>query len=145
LYSSEGGIVYYECHYPPCVRIEREPREFSICGRCQETRYCGTVCQQLDWPHHKRTCRSKSASRRQQAAAPYWTSNGSSSSPATASNDQARRPPLAMTDDDDDHVAAAAAPKKRPSINSYIFTQFRRFKSSRDSHPIQQHQPQSYA
>ncbi|KAI2802950.1 Zinc finger MYND domain-containing protein 19 [Blomia tropicalis] len=68
--SEADGIVYFECHYPPCVRIEREPREFSICGRCQETRYCGTMCQQLDWPHHKRHCRTKSSRR---TAAPYWS------------------------------------------------------------------------
>ncbi len=42
-YNSYGEIVeeeddslcYYECRYPPCTRIERELREFSICGRCQ--------------------------------------------------------------------------------------------------------------
>ena len=76
---AEGGIVYYECHYPPCVRIEREPREFSICGRCQETRYCGTVCQQLDWPHHKRSCRSRSHSRRTPYGPPPTASGDSGS------------------------------------------------------------------
>lgn len=42
-YNSNGEIVeeeddslcYYECRHPPCTRIERELREFSICGRCQ--------------------------------------------------------------------------------------------------------------
>ena len=42
-YNSYGEIVqeeddslcYYECRYPPCTKIERELREFSICGRCQ--------------------------------------------------------------------------------------------------------------
>ncbi|CAG2101993.1 unnamed protein product [Medioppia subpectinata] len=51
--------AYYECHYAPCARIEREPRQFSICGRCQETRYCGTQCQQRDWPYHKKYCRER--------------------------------------------------------------------------------------
>lgn len=48
-YNSYGEIVeeeddslcYYECRYPPCTRIERELREFSICGRCQVTLHYG--------------------------------------------------------------------------------------------------------
>jgi len=59
LIDDEEISSYYECHYAPCIRIEREPREFSICGRCQQTRYCGTTCQQRDWPIHKRYCREK--------------------------------------------------------------------------------------
>ncbi|BFZ20569.1 hypothetical protein BsWGS_23608 [Bradybaena similaris] len=58
----DESYFYYECHYPPCTRMEREIREFSICGRCQEVRYCGTACQERDWPSHKRFCRE---SRRQ--------------------------------------------------------------------------------
>jgi len=66
-YNSYGEIVeeeddslcYYECRYPPCTRIERELREFSICGRCQEARYCGLSCQQHDWPIHKKHCRER--------------------------------------------------------------------------------------
>jgi len=66
-YNSYGEIVqeeddslcYYECRHPPCTKIERELREFSICGRCQEARYCGTNCQQRDWPHHKKYCRER--------------------------------------------------------------------------------------
>jgi len=66
-YNSYGEIVeeeddslcYYECRYPPCTRIERELREFSICGRCQEARYCGLTCQQRDWPSHKKLCRER--------------------------------------------------------------------------------------
>ncbi|XP_065575903.1 zinc finger MYND domain-containing protein 19-like [Artemia franciscana] len=50
---------YYECRYPPCSLIEQEPREFSICGRCQEARYCGIECQQHDWPIHKKFCRER--------------------------------------------------------------------------------------
>ncbi|KAH7636463.1 zinc finger domain-containing protein 26 [Dermatophagoides farinae] len=46
--SSESSISYFECHYGPCVRIERCPREFSICGRCQETRYCVYTKQQRE-------------------------------------------------------------------------------------------------
>jgi hypothetical protein len=60
LVEDEDEITcYFECHYPPCIRMEREPREFSICGRCQEARYCGPSCQQRDWPVHKKFCREK--------------------------------------------------------------------------------------
>jgi len=66
-YDANGDLVedeeevtcYFECHYAPCIRMEREPREFSICGRCQEARYCGPSCQQRDWPVHKKFCREK--------------------------------------------------------------------------------------
>uniref|UniRef100_A0A0K2USJ1 Zinc finger MYND domaincontaining protein 19like [Saccoglossus kowalevskii] n=1 Tax=Lepeophtheirus salmonis TaxID=72036 RepID=A0A0K2USJ1_LEPSM len=66
-YNSNGEIVeedddsfsYYECRHPPCTRIEQELREFSICGRCQEARYCGINCQQRDWLVHKKFCREK--------------------------------------------------------------------------------------
>ncbi|XP_030062446.1 zinc finger MYND domain-containing protein 19 isoform X2 [Microcaecilia unicolor] len=34
-------------------------REFNICGRCQVARYCGSHCQQKDWPAHKKHCREK--------------------------------------------------------------------------------------
>lgn len=34
-------------------------REFNICGRCQVARYCGSQCQQKDWPAHKKHCREK--------------------------------------------------------------------------------------
>ena len=42
-YNANGEVIddeddtfcYYECHYPPCTNMERELREFSICGRCQ--------------------------------------------------------------------------------------------------------------
>ncbi|KAF2354867.1 HNH nuclease [Trinorchestia longiramus] len=50
---------YYECRNPPCTQIEQHLRQFSICGRCQEARYCGTFCQQRDWPVHKKTCQPK--------------------------------------------------------------------------------------
>ena len=44
-YNSNGEVIededdsfsYYECRNPPCTRIEKELREFSICGRCQVT------------------------------------------------------------------------------------------------------------
>ncbi|KAK3783090.1 hypothetical protein RRG08_054982 [Elysia crispata] len=51
--------TYYECHYLPCTNMEQEIREFSICGRCHEARYCGQACQERDWPTHKRFCREK--------------------------------------------------------------------------------------
>lgn len=59
LQEEEEPTCYFECHYPPCTNIEREPREFSICGRCQAARYCGPYCQQRDWPVHKKYCREK--------------------------------------------------------------------------------------
>jgi hypothetical protein len=31
----EDPFMHYECRYPPCTRLEKELREFSICGRCQ--------------------------------------------------------------------------------------------------------------
>ncbi|XP_045110167.1 zinc finger MYND domain-containing protein 19-like isoform X1 [Portunus trituberculatus] len=64
-FNANGEVVeeeedcYFECRYPPCTNIEKELREFSICGRCQEARYCGTFCQQKDWPVHKKLCREK--------------------------------------------------------------------------------------
>ena len=33
--EEDDSLCYYECRYPPCTKIERELREFSICGRCQ--------------------------------------------------------------------------------------------------------------
>lgn len=108
--DEDDTFCYYECHYPPCTMMERELREFSICGRCQvrskadlfqklltsrsvalasrnetsrsrclvlsrlfylifcsfflgglkqEARYCGTYCQQKDWPVHKKSCRER--------------------------------------------------------------------------------------
>lgn len=57
--EEEEPACYYECHYPPCTNLEQEPREFSICGRCQQARYCGSNCQQRDWPVHKKFCREK--------------------------------------------------------------------------------------
>ncbi|XP_025114243.1 zinc finger MYND domain-containing protein 19-like isoform X2 [Pomacea canaliculata] len=58
-HGSGDSCIYYECHYPPCTKMEKELREFSICGRCQQVRYCGTFCQERDWPMHKRFCREK--------------------------------------------------------------------------------------
>ena len=52
----EEDSIYFECHYPPCTNMEKHIREFSICGRCQQVRYCGTFCQQQDWPVHKTYC-----------------------------------------------------------------------------------------
>ncbi|XP_021361463.1 zinc finger MYND domain-containing protein 19-like [Mizuhopecten yessoensis] len=57
--SEDENSMYYECHYPPCTNMEKQIREFSICGRCQEVRYCGIYCQQKDWPTHKRFCRER--------------------------------------------------------------------------------------
>ncbi|MCL4138495.1 UNVERIFIED_CONTAM: hypothetical protein GTU68_043250, partial [Idotea baltica] len=57
--SNDEEDCYYECRYPPCTNIEQELRQFSICGRCQEARYCGTFCQQKDWAAHKKVCRER--------------------------------------------------------------------------------------
>ncbi|KAL7636461.1 UNVERIFIED_CONTAM: hypothetical protein RMT77_013236 [Armadillidium vulgare] len=56
---NEEEDCYYECRYPPCTSIEQELKQFSICGRCQEARYCGIVCQQKDWAAHKKICRER--------------------------------------------------------------------------------------
>jgi len=66
-YNHHGQLVeedddchtYYECRYAPCIMMEKGLREFSICGRCQQARYCGPLCQQKDWPFHKKVCREK--------------------------------------------------------------------------------------
>eukprot|EP01135_Chromosphaera_perkinsii_P000579 Nk52_evm1s127 gene=Nk52_evmTU1s127 len=70
LYNSNGEAMeedsdqmLYECHYPPCHNIESHSRQFNICGRCRLSRYCGTRCQQLDWSHHKTTCKKKESKR----------------------------------------------------------------------------------
>ncbi|XP_063084537.1 zinc finger MYND domain-containing protein 19 isoform X2 [Cavia porcellus] len=39
--------------------VPAQLREFNICGRCQVARYCGSQCQQKDWPAHKKHCRER--------------------------------------------------------------------------------------
>lgn len=39
--------------------VSPQLREFNICGRCQVARYCGSQCQQRDWPAHKKQCRER--------------------------------------------------------------------------------------
>jgi hypothetical protein len=31
----------------------------NLCSRCQQARYCGSVCQRRDWPQHKKVCTPK--------------------------------------------------------------------------------------
>ncbi|XP_023349160.1 zinc finger MYND domain-containing protein 19 [Eurytemora carolleeae] len=57
--EEDDSQCYYECRFGPCIAVEKDLREFSICGRCQEARYCGAACQQRDWSNHKRICREK--------------------------------------------------------------------------------------
>jgi len=63
-YTSEGELIsrdcpsfyFFECHYPPCTALETEAREFAMCGRCQQARYCGRDCQRDDWTIHRDAC-----------------------------------------------------------------------------------------
>ncbi|CAL8143702.1 unnamed protein product [Orchesella dallaii] len=63
-YTTEGELIsrdspsfyFFECHYAPCTAIESEPREFAMCGRCQQARYCGRECQRDDWQIHRDHC-----------------------------------------------------------------------------------------
>ncbi|GFQ74504.1 zinc finger MYND domain-containing protein 19 [Trichonephila clavata] len=50
---------YFECHFPPCTKMEQRPQEFSICGLCQVTRYCSPECQTKDWTWHKPICNQR--------------------------------------------------------------------------------------
>lgn len=61
--EEDDTLSFYECHYPPCCKIETELREFSICGQCQQVRYCGAFCQERDWPSHKKYCKEKAKQR----------------------------------------------------------------------------------
>ena len=36
--EEEDTFSYYECRHAPCIQMEKSPREFSICGRCQQAR-----------------------------------------------------------------------------------------------------------
>lgn len=47
------------CVTAPGSSVSFQLREFNICGRCQVARYCGSQCQQKDWPAHKKHCREK--------------------------------------------------------------------------------------
>ncbi|XP_027055226.1 zinc finger MYND domain-containing protein 19-like, partial [Pocillopora damicornis] len=61
--EEDDTLSFYECHYPPCCKMETELREFSICGQCQQVRYCGPLCQERDWPSHKKYCKEKARQR----------------------------------------------------------------------------------
>ncbi len=32
-----------------CRRLEPEPKQFKVCGRCKAARYCSLECQRRDW------------------------------------------------------------------------------------------------
>jgi hypothetical protein len=63
-YTTDGELIsrdcpsfyFFECHLPACTAVETEPREFAMCGRCQQARYCSRDCQQLDWTSHRDNC-----------------------------------------------------------------------------------------
>lgn len=52
-------LAIYECQYAPCTNMEKHIREFSICGRCRQVRYCGLDCQQWHWNAHKKVCKER--------------------------------------------------------------------------------------
>jgi len=31
-------VIFYECHYAPCTKMERHLRQFDVCQRCQAAR-----------------------------------------------------------------------------------------------------------
>lgn len=62
---STSATSIFECRHLLCSRVEAEPGQFSICGRCQEARYCGKPCQLSDWPVHLKLCREKEQPRSQ--------------------------------------------------------------------------------
>ncbi len=55
----EDAHRYFECRHPPCSRMEREPKEFSICGRCQ-VRVKNNVDARMKWS--RSPCRSRGGS-----------------------------------------------------------------------------------
>eukprot|EP00128_Syssomonas_multiformis_P011514 Colp12_sorted_trinity150504_noHs@29120 len=52
---------FFECHYPPCCKMESYVKEFNICGRCRKARYCSSRCQNNDWKLHKKDCKETDA------------------------------------------------------------------------------------
>lgn len=54
--AEESDTVFYECHNPPCCRMEKFLCQFNVCGQCGVVRYCSVRCQELNWLAHKRFC-----------------------------------------------------------------------------------------
>lgn len=40
-----------------CGKIPPAGVEHKTCGRCKRVRYCGPVCQKVDWKEHKKVCK----------------------------------------------------------------------------------------
>ncbi|KAJ7646975.1 hypothetical protein FB45DRAFT_185282 [Roridomyces roridus] len=47
------AVIKYFCGHPECAREDKLKR----CARCESVKYCSRVCQQRDWPRHRRDCR----------------------------------------------------------------------------------------
>jgi hypothetical protein len=52
--------VLKKCSGPNCLNIEKTEKEFKLCGRCRQAKYCSGACQEKDWhAGHKAVCKAK--------------------------------------------------------------------------------------
>jgi hypothetical protein len=51
------AAAYKKCTCQKCGEIGSGGVKLNVCARCQTTFYCTKVCQRLDWPVHKLSCR----------------------------------------------------------------------------------------